>query len=236
MFRLAGLTTVASYTSLTAHCIKATIKNTIFHMFALPLAAVLSAFCLPMVALDAILSFLGFSPLIEVGSCQHFVACWTQAVSISFNLYPNNLQATGEDKDKTSHKTVPLVANSATRPRSNHSKTVSSQKAAAEYGPYPKGYGQVTDHEAGWLAALYQHRVKLYSPYKIEPSASLSPAYQKKLDLVLSLKCAERMDLKTLGFAAFVCRQKGLPYTEMQCFSVMISGEFLQLSPPQSLL
>lgn len=178
-------------------------------MFALPLAAVLSAFCLPMVALDAILSFLGFSPLIE---------------------------ATGEDKDKTSHKTVPLVANSATRPRSNHSKTVSSQKAAAEYGPYPKGYGQVTDHEAGWLAALYQHRVKLYSPYKIEPSASLSPAYQKKLDLVLSLKCAERMDLKTLGFAAFVCRQKGLPYTEMQCFSVMISGEFLQLSPPQSLL
>ncbi|KAL3152766.1 hypothetical protein ABBQ38_012353 [Trebouxia sp. C0009 RCD-2024] len=208
MFRLAGLTTIASYTSLTAHCITAAIKSTIFHILALQLAAVLSAFCLPIMALDAILSLLGLSPLIE---------------------------GTGEHKDKTSRKTIPLVANSATRPRSNGSKTVSSTKAAAEYGPHPKGYAQVTDHEAGWLAAHYQHLMEFYSPYKVEPMASLSPAYQKKLDLVLSQKIAKQMDLKTLGFAKFVCEQKGLPYTDMHCFHVM-TGKFLQLSPPQSLL
>lgn len=235
MFRLAGLTTIASYTSLTAHCITAAIKSTIFHILALQLAAVLSAFCLPIMALDAILSLLGLSPLIEVGSCHHFVACWTQAVSTFFNLCSNHLQGTGEHKDKTSRKTIPLVANSATRPRSNGSKTVSSTKAAAEYGPHPKGYAQVTDHEAGWLAAHYQHLMEFYSPYKVEPMASLSPAYQKKLDLVLSQKIAKQMDLKTLGFAKFVCEQKGLPYTDMHCFHVM-TGKFLQLSPPQSLL
>lgn len=109
---------------------------------------------------------------------------------------------------------------------------MSSAKAAVEQGPRPKGYEQLTDHEAGWLAAFYQECVQIYSPYTIEPEASKAPAFQKKLDFVLGQKHAEKTDMNSLFFARFVCEQKGLPYTGMKCFGVMITGEFLQLSPP----
>ena len=93
-------------------------------------------------------------------------------------------------------------------------------------------YEELTKHEAGWLTAYYQSNVEFWSPYKIEPMASKSPAYQKKLDLVLTENCAQKCDMASLAFAKFVCEQKGLPHTGMMCFGIMISGEFLQLEPP----
>lgn len=70
MMMLAGFQTITTYTSLTVHGLIATIKHIVFQLFAMQLAAVLSAICLPIMALDAVLRILGFSPLIKVRSCQ----------------------------------------------------------------------------------------------------------------------------------------------------------------------
>lgn len=93
-------------------------------------------------------------------------------------------------------------------------------------------YEKLTDHEARWLKAYYQTCVEIWRPYKIEPSASKSPAYQKKLDLVLTQQCAQKCDMATVSFAKFVCAQKAVPYLDLMCVNVMITGKFLQLDPP----
>ena len=149
------------------------------------------------------------------------------------NLFSDRLQVSGETKDKPSRHKVAVVANSSSsNDRECHkSKAVVVKTAWGEYlanGSYEK----LTDHEAGWLKAYYQTCMETWRPYKIEPCASKSPAYQKKLDLVLTQQCAQKCDMATVLFAKFVCSQKGLPYSDLMCVTVMMTGEFLQLDPP----
>ena len=56
--------------SQTAHRIHAFSVHITFQFVAIQLAAAISAFCLPLMALDKVLPLLGFSPLIKVGNCQ----------------------------------------------------------------------------------------------------------------------------------------------------------------------
>lgn len=75
--------------------------------------------------------------------------------------------------------------------------------------------------------------MEFWRPCQIEPDASKSTEYQKKLDLVVTEQCAQKCDMASLSFAKFVCAQKGLRYTGFSCDTVMITGEFLQLDPPE---
>lgn len=101
----------------------------------------------------------------------------------------------------------------------------------AAWGEYftDGSYEKLTDHEAGWLKLYYQHNIEIWRPYQIQPLASKSPEYQKKLDLVLTQQCAQKTDMISVAFAKFVYTQKGLPYSD----NLMITGEFLQLEPPE---
>lgn len=66
-----------SYLSQTAYRIHALFLHITFQFVAIQLAAAISAFCLPLMMLDNVLPFLGFSPILErqVGSCQTWGAC-----------------------------------------------------------------------------------------------------------------------------------------------------------------
>lgn len=145
-------------------------------------------------------------------------------------MFSQRLQVTGETKDKPSRNKVAVVANSY-GPAHRNSKHVVVKTAWGEYQA-DGSYEKLTHHEAGWLKAYYQTCIETWRPYQIEPYASKSPAYQKKLDIVLTEQCAQKCDMATVSFAKFVCAQKGVPYLDLMSVTVMITGEFLQLDPP----
>lgn len=123
-----------------------------------------------------------------------------------------------------------MTANSSSRPHSahRHKKHVVITAAWGEYRT-DGSYEKLTDHEAGWLKLYYQRNIEFWRPYQIQPLASKSPEYQKKLNLVLTEQCARKGDMTSVAFAKFVYEQKGLPYSD----NLMITGEFLQLDPPE---
>ena len=153
---------------------------------------------------------------------------------VTFACFPlrctlTGLQTGGHTKGKQPRKKVSVIANSSapTGPNPRNKKTPSAPAEVA------KKHQKLTQHEAGWLAAYYRHNVEFWSEHKIEPLASKSPAYQRKLELVLTEGCGEKSDMNSLSFARFVCVEKGLAYEDMLCFTVMITGDFLQLDPPE---
>lgn len=175
----------------------------LFKIIAMQLAAAISAVCLPIMVLGKL--------------------CPTLIIA------PNSNKTSGHTKSQQPRKKVSVVASSSVPPAPNPRsiKTPGVPKTVA------KKYQKLTQHEAGWLTAYYKRNVDFWSEHKIQPLASQSPAYQKKLDLVLTEGCGEKSDLNSLSFAKFVCDQKGLPYTGIICFTVMITGDFLQLDPPR---
>lgn len=57
--------------------------------------------------------------------------------------------------------------------------------------------------------------------------------YRQKLSLVEQKGLADWYDLNNLSFAKFVCERKKLSYSDLACFAVLNSREFVKHAPPQ---